>query len=120
MKQKKITHKLLDEVIRTLQKIKEQKEVMPLTEMQVYMVDRHGDGIALCHRYDFKEKEFQKLIDVVGEEEGAQHAFATRESEEEDDDGGEVEVLERTQSGIDAEDMRDIYDSLRVSKRMLN
>ena len=117
MKQKKITQKLLDEVIRTLQKIKEQKEVMPLTEMQVYMVDRHGDGIALCHRYDFKEKEFQKLIDVVGEEEGAQHAFATRESEEDD---GEVEVLERTQSGIDAEDMRDIYDSLRVSKRMLN
>ena len=110
MKQKKITHKLIDEVIRTLQKIKEQKEVMPLTEMQVYMVDRHGDGIALCHRYDFEEKEFQKLIDVIGES----------ESEEDDDDGGEVEVLERTQSGIDAEDMRDIYDSLRVSKRMLN
>jgi hypothetical protein len=97
-------------VIRTLQKIKEQKEVMPLTEMQVYMVDRHGDGIALCHRYDFEEKEFQKLIDVIGE----------NESEEEEDDDGEVEVLERTQSGIDAEDMRDIYDSLRVSKRMLN
>ena len=109
MKQKKITHKLIDEVIRTLQKIKEQKEVMPLTEMQVYMVDRHGDGIALCHRYDLVEKEFQKLIDVIGESE-----------EDDDGGGGEVEVLERTQSGIDAEDMRDIYDSLRVSKRMLN
>ena len=78
---------------------------MPITNMEIYMVDPDGDGIGLQFRYDEETNEIEKVATPIEDNE------LTFWDEDVDDDE-EDEVW--------SEEITDQFHTAAVSKRLLN
>ena len=102
---KKIVKRILKDSIETLQML--MKNVngnkMPITNMEIYMVDPDGDGIGLQFRYDEDTGEIEKVATPIEDNE---LTFWDEDMDEEDD--------------MWSEEITDQYHTAAVSKRLLN
>ena len=104
---KKIVKRILKDSIDTLKLLLKNVNgnKMPITNMEIYMVDPDGDGIGLQFRYDEETNEIEKVATPIEDNE------LTFWDEDVDDDE-EDEVW--------SEEITDQFHTAAVSKRLLN
>ena len=102
---KKIVKRILKDSIETLQMLLKNVNgnKMPITSMEIYMVDPDGDGIGLQFRYDEDTGEIEKVATPIEDNE---LTFWDEDMDEEDD--------------MWSEEITDQYHTAAVSKRLLN
>ena len=118
---KKIVKRILKDSIDTLKMLLKNVDgnKMPITNMEIYMVDPDGDGIGLQFRYDEDTGEIEKVATPIEDNE------LTYWDEDVDDDEIVVPFEERKWSLSDNDDMwseeiTDQFNTAAVSKRLLN
>ena len=77
---------------------------MPITSMEVYMVDPDGDGIGLQFKYDEETNEIEKVATPIEDNE---LTFWDEDMDEEEDE-------------VWSEEITDQFHTAAVSKRLLN
>ena len=102
---KKIVKRILRDSIETLQMLLKNVNgnKMPITNMEIYMVDPDGDGIGLQFRYDEETNEIEKVATPIEDNE---LTFWDGDMDEED--------------GMWSEEITDQFHTAAVSKRLLN
>ena len=102
---KKIVKRILKDSIETLQMLLKNVNgnKMPITNMEIYMVDPDGDGIGLQFRYDADTGEIEKVATPIEDNE---LTFWDEDMDEEDD--------------MWSEEITDQYHTAAVSERLLN
>ena len=102
---KKIVKRILKDSIETLQMLLKNVNgnKMPITNMEIYMVDPDGDGIGLQFRYDEDSGEIEKVATPIEDNE---LTFWDEDMDEEDD--------------MWSEEITDQFHTAAVSKRLLN
>ena len=107
MQRKKIVKRILKESIDTLKLLLKNVDgnKMPITSMEIYMVDPDGDGIGLQFKYDAETNEIEKVATPIEDNE---LTFWDEDMDEEEDD----EVW--------SEEITDQFHTAAVSKRLLN
>jgi len=102
---KKIVKRILKDSIETLQMLLKNVNgnKMPITNMEIYMVDPDGDGIGLQFRYDEDTGEIEKVATPIEDNE---LTFWDEDMDEEDE--------------MWSEEITDQYHTAAVSKRLLN
>ena len=102
---KKIVKRILKDSIETLQMLLKNVDgnKMPITNMEIYMVDPDGDGIGLQFRYDEETNEIEKVATPIEDNE---LTFWDGDMDEEDE--------------MWSEEITDQYHTAAVSKRLLN
>ena len=103
---KKIVKRILKESIETLKMLLKNVDgnKMPITSMEVYMVDPDGDGIGLQFKYDAETNEIEKTATPI---ENNELTFWDEDMDEEDDE-------------VWSEEITDQFHTAAVSKRLLN
>ena len=103
---KKIVKRILKESIDTLKLLLKNVDgnKMPITSMEVYMVDPDGDGIGLQFKYDKETNEIEKVATPIEDNE---LTFWDEDMDEEDDE-------------VWSEEITDQFHTAAVSKRLLN
>ena len=103
---KKIVKRILKESIETLKMLLKNVDgnKMPITSMEVYMVDPDGDGIGLQFKYDEETNEIEKVATPIEDNE---LTFWDGDMDEEDDE-------------VWSEEITDQFHTAAVSKRLLN
>ena len=103
---KKIVKRILKESIDTLKLLLKNVDgnKMPITSMEVYMVDPDGDGIGLQFKYDEETNEIEKVATPIEDNE---LTFWDEDMDEEDDE-------------VWSEEITDQFHTAAVSKRLLN
>ena len=104
---KKIVKRILKDSIDTLKLLLKNVDgnKMPITSMEVYMVDPDGDGIGLQFKYDAETNEIEKVATPIEDNE---LTFWDEDMDEEEDD----EVW--------SEEITAQFHTAAVSKRLLN
>lgn len=102
---KKIVKRILKDSIETLQMLLKNVNgnKMPITNMEIYMVDPDGDGIGLQFRYDEDSGAIEKVATPIEDNE---LTFWDGDMDEEDD--------------MWSEEITDQFHTAAVSKRLLN
>ena len=102
---KKIVKRILKDSIDTLKLLLKNVDgnKMPITNMEIYMVDPDGDGIGLQFRYDEDTGEIEKVATPIEDNE---LTFWDEDMDEEDD--------------MWSEEITDQFHTAAVSKRLLN
>ena len=102
---KKIVKRILKDSIDTLKMLLKNVDgnKMPITSMEIYMVDPDGDGIGLQFRYDEETNEIEKVATPIEDNE---LTFWDEDIDEEDD--------------MWSEEITDQFHTAAVSKRLLN
>ena len=102
---KKIVKRILRDSIETLQMLLKNVNgnKMPITNMEIYMVDPDGDGIGLQFRYDEDTGAIEKVATPIEDNE---LTFWDGDMDEEDE--------------MWSEEITDQYHTAAVSKRLLN
>ena len=102
---KKIVKRILRDSIETLQMLLKNVNgnKMPITNMEIYMVDPDGDGIGLQFRYDEDTGAIEKVATTIEDNE---LTFWDEDMDEEDD--------------MWSEEITDQFHTAAVSKRLLN
>ena len=105
MQRKKIVKRILKDSIETLKLLLKNVDgnKMPITSMEIYMVDPDGDGIGLQFRYDEETNEIEKVATPIEDNE---LTFWDEDMDEEDD--------------MWSEEITDQFHTAAVSKRLLN
>ena len=105
MQRKKIVKRILKDSIDTLKMLLKNVDgnKMPITNMEIYMVDPDGDGIGLQFRYDEETNEIEKVATPIEDNE---LTFWDGDMDEED--------------GMWSEEITDQFHTAAVSKRLLN
>ena len=103
---KKIVKRILKESIDTLKLLLKNVDgnKMPITSMEIYMVDPDGDGIGLQFKYDEETNEIEKVATPIEDNE---LTFWDEDMDEEDDE-------------VWSEEITDQFHTAAVSKRLLN
>ena len=103
---KKIVKRILKDSIETLKMLLKNVDgnKMPITSMEVYMVDPDGDGIGLQFKYDAETNEIEKVATPIEDNE---LTFWDEDMDEEDDE-------------VWSEEITDQFHTAVVSKRLLN
>ena len=103
---KKIVKRILKDSIDTLKLLLKNVNgnKMPITNMEIYMVDPDGDGIGLQFRYDEDTGEIEKVATPIEDNE---LTFWDGDMDEEDDE-------------VWSEEITDQFHTAAVSKRLLN
>ena len=106
MQRKKIVKRILKESIDTLKMLLKNVDgnKMPITSMEVYMVDPDGDGIGLQFKYDEEANEIEKVATPIEDNE---LTFWNEDIDEEEDE-------------MRSEEITDQFHTAAVSKRLLN
>ena len=106
MQRKKIVKRILKDSIDTLKLLLKNVDgnKMPITSMEVYMVDPDGDGIGLQFKYDAETNEIEKVATPIEDNE---LTFWDEDMDEEDDE-------------MWSEEITDQFHTAAVSKRLLN
>ena len=104
---KKIVRRILKDSIKTLKMLLKNVNgnKMPITNMEIYMVDPDGDGIGLQFNYDEETNEIEKVATPIENNELTYW-------DEDVDDEEEDEVW--------SEEITDQFHTAAVSKRLLN
>ena len=103
---RKIAKQLLANAVETLEVlIKNDATKMPISNVEIYLVDDDGDGIGLQFKYDKESGEIEKLATPIEDNE-----LTFYDEDEMENDEMEIEV--------ELED--DVYATESVSKRLLN
>ena len=107
MQRKKIVKRILKDSIDTLKMLLKNVDgnKMPITNMEIYMVDPDGDGIGLQFRYDEDTGEIEKVATPIEDNE---LTF------------WDEDVNEWADDDIWSEEITDQYHTAAVSKRLLN
>ena len=107
MQRKKIVKRILKDSIETLKMLLKNVDgnKMPITNMEIYMVDPDGDGIGLQFRYDEETNEIEKVATPIEDNE---LTYWDEDMDEWADDD------------IWSEEITDQYHTAAVSKRLLN
>ena len=102
---KKIVKRILKDSIDTLKMLLKHVDgnKMPITNMEIYMVDPDGDGIGLQFRYDEDTGEIEKVATPIEDNE---LTFWDEDMDEEDE--------------MWSEEITDQFHTAAVSKRLLN
>ena len=102
---KKIVKRILKDSIETLQMLLKNVNgnKMPITNMEIYMVDPDGDGIGLQFRYDEDTGAIEKVATPIEDNE---LTFWDGDTDEEDE--------------MWSEEITDQFHTAAVSKRLLN
>ena len=102
---KKIVRRILKDSIETLKMLLKNVNgnKMPITNMEIYMVDPDGDGIGLQFKYDAETNEIEKVATPIEDNE---LTFWDEDMDEEDD--------------MWSEEITDQFHTAAVSKRLLN
>ena len=102
---KKIVKRILKDSIDTLQMLLKNVNgnKMPITNMEIYMVDPDGDGIGLQFKYDEDTGEIEKVATPIEDNE---LTYWDEDVDEEDE--------------MWSEEITDQYHTAAVSKRLLN
>ena len=102
---KKIVKRILKDSIETLQMLLKNVNgnKMPITNMEIYMVDPDGDGIGLQFRYDEDTGAIEKVATPIEDNE---LTFWDEDMDEEDE--------------MWSEEITDQFNTVAVSKRLLN
>ena len=101
-RRRKIAKQLLAHAVETLEVlIKNDATKMPISNIEICMVDDDGDGIGLQFKYDKESGEIEKLATPIEDNEFTCY---------DDDDEMEIEV----------ELEEDLYATESISKRLLN
>ena len=105
MQRKKIVKRILKDSIDTLKMLLKNVDgnKMPITNMEIYMVDPDGDGIGLQFRYDEDTNEIEKVATPIEDNE---LTFWDGDMDEEDE--------------MWSEEITDQFHTAAVSKRLLN
>ena len=105
MQRKKIVKRILKDSIDTLKMLLKNVDgnKMPITSMEVYMVDPDGDGIGLQFKYDAETNEIEKVATPIEDNE---LTFWNEDVDEEDE--------------MWSEEITDQFHTAAVSKRLLN
>ena len=105
MQRKKIVKRILRDSIDTLKMLLKNVDgnKMPITNMEIYMVDPDGDGIGLQFRYDEETNEIEKVATPIEDNE---LTFWDGDMDEEDE--------------MWSEEITDQFHTAAVSKRLLN
>ena len=103
---KKIVKRILKESIETLKMLLKNVDgnKMPITSMEIYMVDPDGDGVGLQFNYDAETNEIEKTATPI---ENNELTFWDEDMDEEDDE-------------VWSEEITDQFHTAAVSKRLLN
>ena len=103
---KKIVRRILKDSIETLKMLLKNVDgnKMPITNMEIYMVDPDGDGIGLQFRYDEDTGEIEKVATPIEDNE---LTFWDEDMDEEDDE-------------VWNEEITDQFHTAAVSIRLLN
>ena len=103
---KKIVKRILKDSIDTLKLLLKNVDgnKMPITSMEVYMVDPDGDGIGLQFKYDEETNEIEKVATPIEDNE---LTFWDEDMDEKDDE-------------VWSEEITDQFHTAAVSKRLLN
>ena len=103
---KKIVKRILKDSIETLKMLLKNVDgnKMPITSMEVYMVDPDGDGIGLQFKYDEETNEIEKVATPIEDNE---LTFWDEDMDEKDDE-------------VWSEEITDQFHTAAVSKRLLN
>ena len=106
MQRKKIVKRILKDSIDTLKMLLKNVDgnKMPITSMEIYMVDPDGDGIGLQFKYDEETNEIEKVATPIEDNE---LTFWDEDMDEEDDE-------------VWSEEITDQFHTAAVSKRILN
>ena len=106
MQRKKIVKRILKDSIETLKLLLKNVNgnKMPITNMEIYMVDPDGDGIGLQFRYDEDTGEIEKVATPIEDNE---LTFWDEDMDEEEDE-------------MWSEEITDQFHTAAVSKRLLN
>ena len=104
---KKIVKRILKDSIDTLKMLLKNVDgnKMPITNMEIYMVDPDGDGIGLQFRYDEETNEIEKVATPIEDNELTYW---------------DEDVDEWTDDDIWSEEITDTFNTAAVSKRLLN
>ena len=104
---KKIVKRILRDSIETLQMLLKNVNgnKMPITNMEIYMVDPDGDGIGLQFRYDEDTGEIEKVATPIEDNELTYW---------------DEDVNEWADDDIWSEEITDQFNTAAVSKRLLN
>ena len=107
MQRKKIVKRILRDSIDTLKMLLKNVDgnKMPITNMEIYMVDPDGDGIGLQFRYDEDTGEIEKVATPI---------------EDNDLTYWDEDVDEWADDDIWSEEITDQFHTAAVSKRLLN
>ena len=107
MQRKKIVKRILKDSIDTLKMLLKNVDgnKMPITNMEIYMVDPDGDGIGLQFRYDEDTGEIEKVATPIEDNELTYW---------------DEDVDEWADDDIWSEEITDQYHTAAVSKRLLN
>ena len=102
---KKIVKRILRDSIDTLKMLLKHVDgnKMPITNMEIYMVDPDGDGIGLQFRYDEDTGEIEKVATPIEDNE---LTYWDEDVDEEDE--------------MWSEEITDTFHTAAVSKRLLN
>ena len=105
MQRKKIVKRILKDSIETLKMLLKNVDgnKMPITNMEIYMVDPDGDGIGLQFRYDEDTGAIEKVATPIEDNE---LTFWDGDMDEEDE--------------MWSEEITDTFSTAAVSKRLLN
>ena len=106
MQRKKIVKRILKESIETLKMLLKNVDgnKMPITSMEIDMVDPAGDGIGLQFKYDAETNEIEKVATPIEDNE---LTFWDEDMDEEEDE-------------MWSEEITDQFHTAAVSKRLLN
>ena len=106
MQRRKIVKRILKDSIDTLKLLLKNVDgnKMPITNMEIYMVDPDGDGIGLQFRYDEDTGEIEKVATPIEDNE---LTFWDEDMDEEEDE-------------MWSEEITDQFHTAAVSKRLLN
>ena len=104
---KKIVKRILKDSIDTLKLLLKNVDgnKMPITSMEIYMVDPDGDGIGLQFNYDAETNEIEKVATPI---ENSELTYWDEDMDEWADDD------------IWSEEITDQFNTAAVSKRLLN
>ena len=104
---KKIVKRILKDSIDTLKMLLKNVDgnKMPITNMEIYMVDPDGDGIGLQFRYDEDTGEIEKVATPIEDNELTYW---------------DEDVDEWADDDIWSEEITDQFNTAAVSKRLLN
>ena len=104
---KKIVKRILKDSIETLKLLLKNVDgnKMPITSMEIYMVDPDGDGIGLQFNYDAETNEIEKVATPI---ENNELTYWDEDMDEWADDD------------IWSEEITDQFNTAAVSKRLLN
>ena len=107
MQRKKIVKRILKDSIDTLKMLLKHVDgnKMPITNMEIYMVDPDGDGIGLQFRYDEDTGEIEKVATPIEDNELTYW---------------DEDVNEWADDDIWSEEITDQFNTAAVSKRLLN